>query len=239
MTKVASYHEKALERNKDDPRGDLPGRWRDHAELCTDENIKPFSEVAGEFGILKFTSQLTRWLFEKANDDDDWETDGVVESSFGGSPYFAIRYVCKSGVEHAAQMGRDVDLFHGTWFFAARNLVHERRLRESHDGALGHDYNTHHQGVYTSPKVETAKEYARPSPLPFSPGFLHRSVFMLKGNLNERASRKKDGGDQWICSEGSVTVAGLLVFPNSAPRKGEEFFRLGTLIWRLCRNSWS
>ena len=110
--------------------------------------------------INKFTKEVTPWLFEYAIGDAAWSTKPVVESSYKG--YLAVRYDCLLGSELAAHMGRDELLYHGTWGYAARNLIKDRQIRGSHDVALGHDYGGL-GGVFSSPNLDTARSYARPS----------------------------------------------------------------------------
>ena len=172
LEKLSEHHQKALSDASNDPRGDFPGRWRDHSERAADSHLATFGRLAGDFALEPFTLQLSSWLFESAN--DDWVKQPTVDKVIGK---IALRFVCAAGEAEARKLQRNQLLYHGTWWYGVRNLIREREIRGSRCTALGHDFSM--PGVYTSPHPSTALEYGRAQPLPFSAS-PHRAVFVLK-----------------------------------------------------------
>ncbi len=111
----------------------------------------------------------------------------------------------------------DVTVFHGTWWYGLRNIIEHKVLLESCDISLGHEFTD--PGVYTSPLIGTAKQYARPQ-IVFNDGHCHRVVLECRVLTALRRKRRPKGGDQWIYGAGDVHLSGVLVFCNDKPIVG-------------------
>ena len=115
--------------------------------------------------------------------------------------------------------------FHGTWWYGLWNILLTGYASASEDEAKGHEFNKLGQGVYCSPRMETALWYARPQVL-FADGVYHRCVLELRVRASDRMSRKKEGGEQWVFPPDAVRVVGFWVCYNCGNEKGHE--HLGT-----------
>ena len=217
------WHEHALA-TCDDPRGDLPGRWRDKCEKWNDAAGRSFLNNLDGFDLKTFIDVLTPWLFE-FDGEGAWNRQPTIVHNLirGAGP--CIVYSCTKGENEAANKGRRSSLYHGTWLYAARNLIHEMRIRMSTNQALGHDFSV--PGTYSSPESGTAISYARPGPLPCSnQNRLFCCMFQLKVNVDEKRSRKKEGGDQCIFVDDLMSMVAVIIVPNLAPSStGDEYFR--------------
>jgi len=110
--------------------------------------------------------------------------------------------------------------YHGTWWYALRNILETGVLVESGDPTLGHEFTV--PGVYVSPKFETALGYARAQTL-FADELPYCVVLEVQV-CKERARKvKKEGGTQWVFASQDVVLTGVHVLANVVPDKGTEF----------------
>mmetsp|Transcript_103120 Transcript_103120/g.292128 ORF Transcript_103120/g.292128 Transcript_103120/m.292128 type:complete len:288 (+) Transcript_103120:75-938(+) len=92
-------------------------------------------------------------------------------------------------------------------------------LLESNDQQRGHEFWM--PGVYCSPRLHTARQYARPHVL-FGDGIYHRAVLELHVDIGQRRKERRKGGEQWIFPSEAVVITAVLVEVNAPPLKGEE-----------------
>ncbi len=111
----------------------------------------------------------------------------------------------------------DTIVYHGTWWYGLRNIIEHRMLLESCDQDLGHDFTD--PGVYTSPHMATAKQYARPQVV-FNDGHTHRVILECAVLTGQRLKRRRKGGDQWIYAAADVHLKAVLVLCNDFPVVG-------------------
>jgi len=110
--------------------------------------------------------------------------------------------------------------FHGTWWYALRNILETGVLLESGDKSRGHDFSV--AGVYVSPNFETALYYARPQTL-FEGELPYCVVLEVRVRCDNARKRKRKGGTQWVFASEQVVLVGVHVLANVTPAKGTEF----------------
>jgi len=110
--------------------------------------------------------------------------------------------------------------FHGTWWYALRNILKTGVLVESGDATRGHEFTV--PGVYVSPNFETALGYARPQTL-FEGELPYCVVLEVRVPSDKARKRKRSGGTQWVFASEQVVLVGVHVLANVTPAKGTEF----------------
>lgn len=113
--------------------------------------------------------------------------------------------------------------YHGTYWYALWSVMHSGVLAASCDESKGHEYLLGHPGVYCSPCLRTAWDYARPHVL-FMDTVFHRVVIDLRVNTDRRTCGRKSGGEQWVFKSQDAVVVGFRVQVNSPPESGGERF---------------
>ena len=108
---------------------------------------------------------------------------------------------------------------HGTFWYSLWSVLLAGVLAESGDESKGHEY--WEPGVYCSPELRTARDYARPHVL-FKDTVFHRVVYDLRVNYEKRRATRNKGGKQWVLNTEDVFVYGVRIQVNSPPLVGEE-----------------
>ena len=109
--------------------------------------------------------------------------------------------------------------FHGTWWYALWGILQSGVLLESNDLSRGHEFSE--PGVYVSPRIDTARWYARPQVV-FGDGVFHRVIVEVRVDLKRSKKKKKSGGVQWVFPSAAVSIYAVRVQINAPPQNGEE-----------------
>ena len=197
----------------EDPRLDLVGQWRAAAlkasrQLCSELNESYFDSE-------EFLHQFEQFLSEVKISQlvGNAQTNVVLQGHTN-----IIRYELFSK-QRRSRLDSDERFFHGVFGYAFPHIVYERGLRASDNRSLGHDFS--HPGVYLSPYVTTALQYARPHVL--FPGWRPQRFFFEVYAQRGDASKKIDA-NQIVFSPEMISIEALLVIPSASVEAGEECF---------------
>ncbi|CAJ1460537.1 unnamed protein product [Effrenium voratum] len=160
-----------------------------------------------------FRPRFEQWL-------DQRNLSGRLEYSGTQRKWHVFSYLPTEQGEQEAM----VEAFHGTWWYSLWLVLQTGVVLESNDKEKGHDFNSC-AGVFCSPDVCTAEQYARPQII-FQDGMYHRVIFQLLVQRNQRQKRKHGReGVQWILPMASVKLKALWIRLDAPPRPREEALR--------------
>ena len=108
--------------------------------------------------------------------------------------------------------------FHGTWWYATWLILRTGVLLESDNPCLGHDFWK--PGVYCSPNIDTALDYARPQVV-FDDGVFYRVVIELRVNPDKQKAYRRKGGVQMVYPTDGVAIHSVLISTKQFG-KGDE-----------------
>ncbi|CAJ1337202.1 unnamed protein product [Effrenium voratum] len=165
-----------------------------------------------------FRPRFEQWL-------DQRNLSGRLEYSGTQRKWHVFSYLPTEQGEQADRSEEAmVEAFHGTWWYSLWLVLQTGVVLESNDKEKGHDFNSC-AGVFCSPDVCTAEQYARPQII-FQDGMYHRVIFQLLVQRNQRQKRKHGReGVQWILPMASVKLKALWIRLDAPPRPREEALR--------------
>jgi hypothetical protein len=168
--------------------------------------------------VQGFRDQLQRWLTLRELHEHLRFSSKLPDNVPSDSGWLFFQYHPRTSLIKAGPEWEHA--FHGTWWYALWTILEHGVVLESNNEKAGHDF-WDAGGVYCSPKLETAREYARPQQV-FEDGAYHRVVLDLLVDMKQLRRKREKGGQQWTFPSQAVFVRGVLFQQNSPPQKGDE-----------------
>lgn len=190
---------------------DLVRIWR---AVAKGKGRKVCTAAVNYNAALVFEPNLTTWLKHRQLDailrrvpseDIDAQPQWIF---FKYEPEFAV----------VAAQSHWLPAYHGTWWYALRNILETGVLLQSESVDAGHEFSQ--PGFYCSPLHAVAAEYARPHVV-FNDNVYHRVMLSVLYDPEQLIPQKSKIAQLVLPCRG-VALTGVFFQPNSPPSQGEE-----------------